>query len=248
MSKTDIESRLQLLTPKVRDNVTIVTPEDIGSPFLLHVSKKPNIKRFTPFIGFRQANMEDRTLPRVTTSVQLLGCLIGYAMSEIEFIEGQRSSKENSSFLFDKNDYFRGGLYIYGIPFEYALRPNNKLVYDASMSNEHWLINYRRDQVDYPAEVIGKLFYTKIILSASENRPEESMEMYIEVDRDISFTDKKVLTKGYWKIEGPSPRQTKNFKTTKPFKFTEISKSEFYSFKNENVALLSHQQQMYRDW
>lgn len=223
----DIQYILSTLSEKVNKNTTIETPETLNQDFLLHISKDKNIKKFIPVIGQRQADSEDRTVPRLTCSVNILGCLIGYAASESEFLNGH-------------NKNFRGGYYIYKVPFKACLRPNNKLVYDASMSGEHWLISYNPETSEYKGEIIGKIFYTFIQFTGRDDKnPVEEMELCIEVDEEIRFSEKIVLTKGYWLISGPSPNQTKNFKVYKDFEVKEITKSEYMNYKSRTANLLS---------
>ena len=116
MAKMDAWLKLQL--PKVVSNVTVVTPATLGTDMLLHVSRDPKIKKFTPIVSHRTAANEDRTVARICGAPTVVGCLQAYQEQY--------------------NDFHRNvGWTIYGIPFDEALQPNGHLVYDATRTGEH---------------------------------------------------------------------------------------------------------------
>lgn len=57
---------------------------------------------------------------------------------------------------------FKNGWYIYKIPFEYCLKPNEELVYDMGLSNEHWLVPYNKETKKYKGEIIAKLIVSEV--------------------------------------------------------------------------------------
>ena len=231
MSATDIKKFLEICSQKVQDNIEIITPKDLGSDFLLHISDNNKLKDCTPQIGNRQADSEDRTVPRVCVASSLIGCMIGHAASENYFLNVEHTKE------------YRGGYYIYAFDFEYALKPNSKLVYDSKKTNEHWLVTYNKDTITYTPKCIGKFFIqsiTYIAKSGSIPIPTDSI-LFIEVEskKPIKFNNNIELSKGYWKIEGPLFTTLRSLETTKPFTITEITKSEYNSVKISSADMLS---------
>lgn len=237
----DIKKFLDSASDKVRQNVTIVTPEDLGQDFLLHVSTNTNIREFIPFIGKRQADTEDRTTPRVCTAPTILGCMSGYGMMEFDFMERVPGEKSSNGGM------YKGGIKIYALPFTAALRPNGKLVYDGKHSDEHWLVAYNKATATYVPRTAGKAFYRAVVYQGRPGKqPMAEGTLYIEVleEKGLRFGNGIFLNKGYWIIDGPMP----NFTTmtwsesteTKVFKVREIEKAEYLSNKAAAADLLSH--------
>lgn len=135
--------------PKVRNNAEIVkAPEDY--PYMLHGSIDPSIKKFTPRLSERYAKgMEDRTVMRVHVSESIVGCI--FAMDELTDIMLYNTTEEES-------EVFKGGWYIYAIPYKYALKPNHMLVHDSVRTSETWLVPYSKETKEYKGEIIAKLF------------------------------------------------------------------------------------------
>lgn len=229
---------LKTLSPVVQSNIDIVTSENIDQNYLLHISIDSKIKQFIPRIGNRQGNKEDRTVARITAAPSLLGCLIGYAVSEYEFTNFVPDGKP-------ENNNYKGGYYIYEIPFQYALKPNNRLVYDATYSDEYWLTSYSPNTNVYTPVQIGKLFIQSINhVSKNGSLPDAYATIFIEVlkEEGISFSKNIFLKKGYYEINGPlTVYFNKQHKWNKDGKFTvkEISSSDFNKVKDQSVSLLS---------
>jgi hypothetical protein len=212
---------------KVKNNVRVVTPEEVGQNFFLHISTNTGIRKFVPTIGHRQADSENRTIPRICVAPSILGCLIGYSAIEYDFLSNQ--------------DDWKGGWKIYALPFEAALKPTSKLVYDSRHSDEHWLVAFNKETAEYIPETAGRIFYRSISYVARSGKvPAGEGTLYIEITKPEGFPFSKqyFLTKGYWKIEGPCPDYVRNWEDDKLFKVTELSQSEFRAVKNESAALL----------
>lgn len=227
-----LEERLDTMSTRVQQNTVVVTPEDLGQDFMLHVSKDTNIRKFTPQLTLRGAPSENREVTRVCVSTSLLGCLVGYAAAESDFFTGGI-----------KDSGFRGGFKIYAIPFKAALRPNAKLVYDAKHSDEFWLVTYNKETVEFIPETVGKAFYQSITyIARSGLKPYGYGVLYLEITKDdgIYYSKNHRLEKGYWKVEGMVPQNSSLLDSDKDVKVISISKSEFQSAKSESAALLSY--------
>lgn len=220
----DFKNTLSILTPKVKNNITEVTPESLGQSFLLHIDQKtPRV--FIPQMPRRAANSEDNTVPRITVSDTLLGCIIGYSGLDYDF----HTSAKN-------------GCFINALEFEYAVKPTVKLVYDADITNEHWLITYNKNTVTYKPKTIGKMFITKLTYEregSGESKPpnlNKLAEIALEIEDDISIRihGDVTVSKGYYKFM--LDMTTWN---TDVLKIKKLSIAEYISLKQTHAAMLS---------
>lgn len=232
---TSIEDYLDTLSDKVTRNVEVVTPESLQLTHLLHISPDTGIKKFIPQIGFRQAKSEDRTVPRVCVGQDLLGCVHAHAMVYNLFMN-------NASDGSKQHDKYKGGFVIYAIPFEYALRPNKRLVFDAEETGECWLVSYDNEHTQYVPEVAGKFFVRFIqFVGSSSEFPTEEPTLYAEItsQEGIWFSKEDLkLQQGYWKLESAYEKESGHLHWI----VKEISKSDYLKAKNESAALLSYNQ------
>ena len=227
-----MDTFLSLLPDKVKKGTKIVTSEQLGMKHLLHISTNGKIKEFTPFITQRSANNEDRTVPRISTAPTLLGCLIGYCAATTDF-----------QYPLDENRSYKGGWYIYGIPFEKAIKPAANLLWDQRYSDEHWLVTYNEDTRHYKPVILGKVFYKEIVSVARTGKmPFKKVTMLVEVNSDepLKFGANVSLTKGYWEITGDEPsNNVESWKHDKEYAVKEISKAEYSGIKKLSADMLS---------
>jgi hypothetical protein len=235
MSQTEeLTQYLETVSEKVRKNVQVVTPEEVKQDYFLHISTDTAIKKFIPHIGRRQAYSEDRTVPRITVAPSLLGCFIGYAKAEHDF-QTQRSTGK------PEHGNYKGGWKIYAIPFQAALKPNARMVFDAQASGEHWLVSYNRETNVYTSTSAGKMFYRSIrLVSRSGKVPAGEMELYVEITKEdgIRFSKSHFLNPGYYRIVGPTQQHVASWRDDSDFVVTPIDKDEYLSAKNAAADLL----------
>lgn len=217
---------------KVRNNVVIVEASELQHPYLIHINASRNPK-YIPRIGHKQAMDEDRTMPRITASPYLVGCIIGYAMLYWNFMEGKVVDKN-----FDNVDW-DGGIYIYKLPFEVCLRPNSKLVYDQQATNEHWLVNYKPGQEEQARERIGKIVVATVSSIATNTKDRDHVfELFIEVTENVPLNATIDLDPGYYHVT-----YTENRKVTWRMKdscqVTKITKEDFMQKKRTVADRLS---------
>lgn len=196
-----IETFLEKQKPKVRANATIIEAEE-DYPYMLHGSINDNIKVFTPRLAERYAKgSEDRTVDRVHVSETLVGCIMG--MDELTSYLQYNVGDEEA-------ELFKGGWYIYAIPYKYALKPNVNLVYDAGRSNEVWLVPYSKETKEYKGEIIAKVFlesmsYANLGMDENKNTLRKYISTYIvEVlskSIKIDQSSNKQYPKGCYKVE-----------------------------------------------
>lgn len=238
MSKLEIEHYFSIQSDKVKKNASIVSADELGQDFMLHISKKNMSKTpYTPIIGHRQALSEDRSVPRVTVAPTLLGCIYGFA-AMIQHI---------ASYSPEHDKDYKQGFYIHAIPFEYCLKPNNKLVYDASLTSEHWLVRYNEQTNVYNGKLIGKIFCNKLTFLPVSNKTNTiTVELYVSIDKaeGIKFNDKVHLDKGFYAIEFEYEKlMLKNKLNPKP-----ITSEEFFNTKKLRADMLCHKEPLYYHW
>lgn len=213
--KKDIDLMQKMLSMKpdsVVKQLEIVTPNDIGSEYMLHISTDTNIKKFTPYLPTSVGSTEDRTFPRICVSSSLLGCIMGIGALEHNFIDRFKwSSKEELK-------GYLGGYYIYGLKFNVGLRPTKKLVWDAEMTNELWLTSYSQDTAEYKPTVLGKFFIASMVYEGQGgNAPSMTMELFIETTTDVpvKFDEHNMCTKGYYRAHIVNPNKIKKLQNSK---------------------------------
>lgn len=73
------------------------------------------------------------------------------------------------------------------MPYVLAVKPNEKLLHDVDLTNEHWLIGYNKDnQKFYPINV-GKMFIVNLSVTYKEHnnyKPLTYMECFIHISSD----------------------------------------------------------------
>lgn len=200
-----MKKQLELCSDAVIKNTRIITPGDIKQNYLLHIAiKKTN--EFIPYHSRIAAHTEDNTLARIHTAPTLGGCIVGFSMSEHLILNSK--PEDNKKILESKPKYssdspYLGGLYIHKIPFDVALVPNKKLVFDANETNETWLITYSPETRKYPATIIGRIILSHLIVTPRLGKPSTNNNVYIVeiTDPDGVYLDtKNFLDKGYWEV------------------------------------------------
>jgi len=237
MSFKQIEDALKLTNDKVAKNATIISNKDINQNFMLHISSENmSGKKYIPRISERQNPQEDRTLPRITVAPTIQGCLVGYA----KFLHDAFNYYPGNEYL--KN--YKQGVYIHEIEFEHCIKPSNKLVYDSSRSDEHWLITYNEETKEYKGKLIGKMFVSDINMKLKSNSfADINYIFYVAINKEegIKLSKNIFLKKGYYKITDIAKDTAKvSWDKDKDFKVKEISKIEYQESKNLSAVMLSH--------
>lgn len=230
IDREELQSALQLMSDKVRAQTKIITPDELGMDYFYHISFG-KFKEFTPNISRRAAPTEDNTVPRVHVATTLDNAWNGYSGGGW-LASNKTPSKSKAAGV--KAEY-KGGFYIHRVPFRACLQPNNKLVYDASFTKEHWLVTYNEMTRTFPATCIGRIITESVTyIPRTHKTPVEIATVVIEVDTPdgIKITKDIHLKKGYFR-----------YKTSTQLGVTdvvEIGKSEFLSVRTTSAAMLSH--------
>lgn len=215
----EILNFVKLQTDKVQSNVTIVGHFETRQPFLFHITPEKNPK-YIPRVGYRQHDTEDRTVPRITVADTFFGCLIGYASLMYNFLYGEVS-------VGSEMKDFANGLYIRKLIFKYALKPNKKLCYDASQSNEHWLVTYNEQSREFQSERIGKFFINQMTIQPKNKGLKDTLfQIYLQLTEPVWFSDTTKLNAGYYDIWFKL-NDTATYTQKTGFEIKEITKKEF---------------------
>lgn len=185
---TELKKVLELYGPDVSKNVKIFSKEEALLPFLLRIDQTLP-KTYIPRMPKSAATTENSTVPRVVTAETLMGCLCGH------------------SFVFDlvtnrwPNDDFKNNVYkILHFDFDYALRINKGLVFDAEETGECWLVAYDKATIQYNPTLHGEFFINRISIHArgSEKLNPTFAEICIRIidSRGVMLTPNIHLGKG----------------------------------------------------
>lgn len=233
----DIRNWMELQSNEVKDNCVIVDSESMQQDYMLHIDKvMPDV--FIPMMPRSAGKTENNTVARITVAPTLIGCIIGYARVEEDFLDG--SDKEVR-----KQTDFKGGYEICTLSFKHAIKPSEKMVFDSSRSGEHWLVNYNEATREYVPEKIGKVFVSKVSYLARANKvPKPQFEIYIEVEKEtgILFSPSITIKKGYHVAIVSFDRKSHPGSSNEEDNFTvvEIDKAQYDKAKRLSASLLSH--------
>ncbi len=231
-----------LLTPEIRRELTVVTPETLGTDHLLHISKDTDLKRFVPAITRRGLKGEDRTIPRISTAPSLIGCLLGYSSDLHDFHERKPGLRLNEQ----KSVPFKGGYVIYGFPFTAALRPSRKLVPDVERTDEHWLVAYDSDHTYYTPRQLGKVFYSEVRYQILAGKPQHRIEMYVEVSTPtpIWLSARQRLTQGFWRVTVTDLHHSARWDQLVDLQVEAIDQRNYMDVKHNVASMLSLEEQI----
>lgn len=195
--KKDLEEYLEFLPTKTKNNLEIVEVSD-KIPFMLRIDNVvPNY--FTPLLPLSSSpdpNKEDRTLPRICVSPDLVSCILGIARLNREFLENNADNDLNKK----ENIY-----HISSLPYTYAVKPTQKLLYDVDLTNEHWLIGYNKENQKFYPKPVGSLFIVSINVTYKEHnngKPLTYMNCFVNInsDKGVMIKPNKPVNKGYYRL------------------------------------------------
>ena len=226
---TDLQKTLSLLNDKVKNNVKIVTPKDIGQDTLYHLTTRKSNK-FIPAISKNAAPSEDNTLPRIHVSTHLIGCIQGYSIILSDILKTDIYFKED-------REVPHGEYFIYTFKYDYALRPNKRLVYDADITNEHWLITYNEKTKYYTPIETNRIFVSSLIVEPNKIKGKDFHIMFnLSVENSLRVDDKTTLPKGYYQLEVVFNNNDLLFRLNG---YREINKIEYQKDKELKTVLLN---------
>jgi len=238
--REDMDRYLSTVPKAVEKNCEVVSADEIGRIHMVHISTNTNIKAFIPMMSGRTMDKEDRSVARVCVAPELLSAMMGYGAA---FYESTVPKLKK-----DDDPKWKNGYHIYGLPFEYALRPDKKILPDANMTNEHWLVSYNKDTAEYKPVDLGIVFYGDIAIKRGANfTVDTDVELFIRVDHKdgLWFTPHQHLAKGFWYYRGYDAGSIRNYNGTKTVKAVPIEESEFMKKKRVVAATLSDSERLF---
>lgn len=230
----DFNETLSLINNEVVKNAKIVTPESLGQNEFFHIAKQ-SFKELVPNVSKRGPDNEDNTVPRVHVSIHLIGCINGYGVVSQDVVESDYGGETD----------YRGGYYLYFVPFEFSLQPNRNLVGDQPQVDEHWLITYNQDTKTFKPSAIGRIINlsTSFLPSTVKNGAQELLSMAVEVPKDarLCLDGNEWISTGYWLVEVTRSNRKELFKL---HKYSRINEEEFIKLsaeKTDRLTLEAHQ-------
>ncbi len=200
--KIDLDEFINNLPNKIKDNIKIVESTDT-QPFVLRIDNKTP-KYFEPLVPLSTSSDEDRSLPRVCVSSNLTDAILGIARLPKMFIENNfyNEAVDPDAGINKKSNIFHISL----IPYNYAVKANEKLLPDVELTNEMWLVGYNKDNQKYYPEVVGHMFITNINITYKEHnnkKPLVYLDCYINIEKDIDVYLKpnRKVSKGYYNLK-----------------------------------------------
>lgn len=228
----DIQAWMKMQNQKVRSNLTVVDNTEGKGPSLYHITYDRDPGRFTPVIGWRQGDAEDRSVPRVCVSTTILGTILGHSEFEGRSLQLQVKKKDENGVL------YRGGFYLFEFDYSVAVRPNKNLVYDQDSTDEHWLVTYNKDTVYYKPRPVGLVIPVEVVTRfTAKEKPRTSIEYFVQADRPIPFSDRKVLSPGFYRVKSPASYQIEAWDKSEEIKVTKVTEGEFKEKKKEVTVM-----------
>lgn len=222
---------------EVQSNSKIVSADELGQDYMLHIDKTtPEV--FVPMMPRSATSTENNTTARITVAPSLLGCIIGYARLEVDFLEGTDKDAV-------KRTGFKGGYEICKLEFKHCLAPNKQLVFDAEHSNEHWLVSYNKQTVDYYPVNVGKMFASGINYTAvNSQEPKVTIDFYLDIKstKSIKFNNTLDLDTGYYKCSIAFDRKNNRGSVSdSECTVTTVTGLDYNKAKQLNAAMLNYE-------
>lgn len=239
---SEFDPFLALQQPEVIKQLTVVRPHDLGRNFLLHMSKDAHLKLLTPYVTARAKGNENRTVNRVSMSPNVAACILGYEMSVKDFFQGQ-DGKDGTG---KREVRWRGGWYLYAVPFKYALRPGPELLADGPRTGEHWLVTYNETTRAYTPQPVGKFFYRTLQYRGPAGEQTLTAEIIVEITSKVAipFCKGTSLAPGYWRLITSQLFEVKTLEAVTVTKVTALTEGEYQAIKVPIADLLSHRETM----
>ena len=222
--------------PEILDQLTLVSPKELGRNYLLHMSKNDSLPELTPYVCTRTKRGEDRTVARACMSGTLAACVMGYGTTLADYLQ-----ELDSSDGFGKKEVkWRGGWYLYAAPFRYAFRPSPKLVGVEGDTDEHWLVTFDEGSRKYPTLPVGKFFYRTVHYRPVGGVQTITVELIVEVTASVGvwFSEGVHLAQGYWQVVSSNLCTAKDWRTVKAETVKRLSRAEYDSWKAPVADLL----------
>ena len=187
VEKQEIIKYLSALLGDSVSELTLFSAGEVNRP-LYHVSMNPNVRIFSPKVSSRTLSSEDRSVPRVSTSTSLIGCLNGYQSMFTDM-----AGRERKNFT---------GLYtVYELPYQYAVKPSKKLLSDVETSDEYWLVSWKKETYSIRPNTVCEFTIPQIQTTYGSDGEDQRVTMFLKVlGESLYLTHDIKLVKGYYEI------------------------------------------------
>lgn len=187
VEKQEIIEYLSALLGDAVSELTLFSAGEVNRP-LYHVSMNPNVRIFSPKVSSRTLSSEDRSVPRVSTSTSLIGCLNGYQSMFTDM-----AGRERKNFT---------GLYtVYELPYQYAVKPSKKLLSDVETSDEYWLVSWKKETYSIRPNTVCEFTIPQVQTTYGSDGEDKRVTMFLKVlGESLYLTHDVKLVKGYYEI------------------------------------------------
>lgn len=187
VEKQEIIEYLSALLGDAVSELTLFSAGEVNRP-LYHVSMNPNVRIFSPKVSSRTLSSEDRSVPRVSTSTSLIGCLNGYQSMFTDM-----AGRERKNFT---------GLYtVYELPYQYAVKPSKKLLSDVETSDEYWLVSWKKETYSIRPNTVCEFTIPQVQTTYGSDGEDQRVTMFLKVlGESLYLTHDIKLVKGYYEI------------------------------------------------
>ena len=187
VEKQEIIEYLSALLGDSVSELTLFSAGEVNRP-LYHVSMNPNVRIFSPKVSSRTLSSEDRSVPRVSTSTSLIGCLNGYQSMFTDM-----AGRERKNFT---------GLYtVYELPYQYAVKPSKKLLSDVETSDEYWLVSWKKETYSIRPNTVCEFTIPQVQTTYGSDGEDQRVTMFLKVlGESLYLTHDVKLVKGYYEI------------------------------------------------
>lgn len=187
VEKQEIVKYLSALLGDTVSELTLYSAGEVNRP-LYHVSMNPNVRIFSPKVSSRTLSSEDRSVPRVSTSTSLIGCLNGYQSMFTDM-----AGRERKNFT---------GLYtVYELPYQYAVKPSKKLLSDVETSDEYWLVSWKKETYSIRPNTVCEFTIPQVQTTYGSDGEDQRVTMFLKVlGESLYLTHDIKLVKGYYEI------------------------------------------------
>lgn len=219
----DIERWKALLPVSKQGEVKVRDAQEIGQPFLYHISMDHVLRSMTPSVTRRTLSAEDRAVPRISVAPTLAGCILAY---------------QSCGHDFESDAY--NGWYVYGLPYQHAVRPSKHLLPDVEITDEHWLVTFDPQTVVYKPRPVAKFFIERVSTQRRLRKILTNFSGYIDViePTGLVVAEGKVLKPGRYSLSW-NKEDLVDYKTAGQFLFDRVSSAEYKTIRDTTVSLLS---------
>lgn len=187
VEKQEIIEYLSALLGDAVSELTLYSAGEVNRP-LYHVSMNPNVRIFSPKVSSRTLSSEDRSVPRVSTSTSLIGCLNGY---QSMFSDMAGRARKN----------FTGLYTVYELPYQYAVKPSKKLLSDVETSDEYWLVSWKKETYSIRPNTVCEFTIPQVQTTYGSDGEDQRVTMFLKVlGESLYLTHDVKLVKGYYEI------------------------------------------------